>query len=82
MIRLGIAFESGFELDSSRPKSWKEANHWFEEAAQMDDCDEGNLFFSHGHVTLYEGLSVRPSVGRSVGPSVSRFFNRGIQAKK
>ena len=28
------------------------------------------LIFSHAHVTLYEGLSVR----RSVGPSVSRFF--------
>ena len=26
------------------------------------------------HASLYEGLSVRPSVGRSVGPSVMRFF--------
>ena len=43
-----------------------------------------DIVFSHAHVTLYEGLSVRPSVGRSVGPSFRNafFFNRGIQAKK
>ena len=28
--------------------------------------------FSHAHVTLYEGQSVRPSVCRSVRPSVVR----------
>ena len=41
----------------------------------------GSLCFFHAHVTLYEGLSVRPSVSRSVGPSPV-FFYRGIQAKK
>ena len=43
-----------------------------------------DLIFSHAHVTLYEGMSVRRSVSMSVGWSVRRspvFFNRGIQAK-
>ena len=43
--------------------------------------EEENQVFSHAHVTLYEGPSVRRSVGPSVGPS-RVFFNRGIQAKK
>ena len=34
------------------------------------------------HASLYEGLSDRPSVGRSIGGSVTRFFsNRGIRVE-
>ena len=51
------------------------------------DRDKPDWVFSHVHVTLYEGLSVRLSVGPSVRPWVGwlvvRFFlNRGIQANK
>ena len=38
-------------------------------------------FFSHVHVTLYEGLSVSPSVGPSVHPSVRRSVTRFLNAE-
>ena len=59
-------------LSSSLPTSIEST--FFHKQKSLERQQEKVGIFSHAHVTLYEGLSVRPSVGPSVRLSVRNAF--------
>lgn len=46
MIYMARAFDSGDNLGSKRSKSWEDAVHYYQRAAEMNDHDEGGEFDS------------------------------------